>query len=117
MDWHREEAKLHANVPRRVSHLKVTTATRERQLHFRLMRRHPRMIEIGFTNGKHGGQIDDGAPGCLSGCARAKASIFQQASTMRLKVGYGEISHLKYAAPIALPHRQISASVICSLCA
>src|SRR4249919_636809 len=36
-----------------------------------------------------------GAPGCLSGCARAKASILFTSSTMRFTVGYGARSHLK----------------------
>src|SRR5262249_44254445 len=35
---------------------------------------------------------DFGASGCLSGCARAKASIFMQRSTMRETVGNGAIS-------------------------
>src|SRR6185312_858269 len=36
-----------------------------------------------------------GAPGCLSGWARATASILLHSSTMRLKVGYGAMSTLK----------------------
>src|SRR4029077_3355556 len=40
-----------------------------------------------------------GAPGCLSGWARANASFLAQVSAIRLTVGYGIRSTLKKFAP------------------
>ncbi len=55
-----------------------------------------------------------GAPGCLSGWARAKASIVDSALAIRVKFGNGAVSTAKNFAPAAWLARQISASVIVS---
>jgi hypothetical protein len=59
-------------------------------------------------------QTDAGAPGCRSGCARAKASFCMQVSTIRRTVGYGDRSTLKKLAPVAWVTRQMSAMVMAS---
>ena len=78
--------------------------------------RRPRSVAVGlnFSPPPVDGVVysDAGAPGCLRGWARAKASFAISVSTMRLTVGKGVMSHLKYAAPAAWPARQMSASVI-----
>ena len=55
-----------------------------------------------------------GAPGCLSGWARAKASIVASAFAIRVKFGNGVVSTLKNFAPAAWLAKQISASVTVS---
>src|SRR5262249_21482153 len=55
-----------------------------------------------------------GAPGCLSGLARANASILAQFAAIRAKVGNGARSTLKKLAPAAWLATQISAIVTCS---
>jgi len=55
-----------------------------------------------------------GAPGCLSGWARAKASMVASELTIRVKFGNGVVSTLKNFAPAAWLARQTSASVIVS---
>src|SRR6478752_5165823 len=55
-----------------------------------------------------------GAPGCLSGCARANASFFAHVAAMRDTVGYAAKSTLKKFAPATWLTTQMSATVICS---
>ena len=55
-----------------------------------------------------------GAPGCFSGCARAKASIIESELAIRVKFENGAVSTEKYFAPAAWLARQMSASVIAS---
>jgi hypothetical protein len=52
-----------------------------------------------------------GAPGCFSGCARAKASIVESELAIRMKFQNGAVSTEKYFAPAAWLARQMSASV------
>src|SRR5262249_40590935 len=56
-------------------------------------------------------QTDAGAPGCLSGWARANASMPWHASATRTKFGNGAVSTLKNFAPAAWLAMQMSASV------
>jgi hypothetical protein len=53
-----------------------------------------------------------GAPGCFSGCARAKAPIVESELAIRVKFENGAVSTEKYFAPAAWLARQMSASVI-----
>ena len=55
-----------------------------------------------------------GAPGCFSGCARAKASIVESELAIRVKFENGAVSTEKNFAPAAWLARQMSASVIAS---
>jgi len=55
-----------------------------------------------------------GAPGCFSGCARAKASIVESELAIRVKFKNGAVSTEKKFAPAAWLARQMSASVIAS---
>ena len=55
-----------------------------------------------------------GAPGCLSGWARAKASICDSALAIREKFANGAVSTAKNFAPAAWLARQMSASVMVS---
>jgi hypothetical protein len=55
-----------------------------------------------------------GAPGCFSGCARAKASIVESRLAIRVKFENGAMWTEKNFAPAAWLARQTSASVIAS---